>query len=131
MKTKYILIQDMKDKKMGEHGRKENFRVIFSPTYRWTTVRLVLLFGLHRLVEVGLIFGVPFLLAVNFCDGSKSSMQKMPHWHGRTSDCFDSLKFSVNVSYEVNTSVKNLCVTPIELACTIVFIPCHSTIMLC
>ena len=88
----------MKDKKMGGQEGKKNFRVIFSPEYRWTTVRLVLLFGLHRMVEVGLIFGVPFLLAVNFCDGPKSNIQGMPHWHGRTSDCFNSLKFSVNVS---------------------------------
>lgn len=46
-----------------EQGNKGDIGKVFSKVYRVLTLSLVLLFGLHRLVEVGLIFGVSWQAA--------------------------------------------------------------------
>ena len=87
----------MADKKHYDESRKGCFKALLSPEYRWTTLRLILLFGLHRMVEVGLIFGVPYLLAVNFCDEPERIAQNMTSWDEEPPDTSTCLNFSINV----------------------------------
>ena len=100
LKNKHL--QDLADNKAeDDKSRSGSFKAIFSPSYRWTTVKLILLFGLHRMVEVGLIFGVPYLLAVNFCDEPERIAQNMTNWDDQPPDTFDCLHFSINVRLRI------------------------------
>ena len=88
----------MVDKKQHAKSRTGSVKAIFSPSYRWTTLNLIFLFGLHRLVEIGLIFGVPYIMAVNFCDEPERIAQNVTEWVEMPPDTMACLQFSFNVT---------------------------------